>query len=291
MKKLLSSFLALLLLVSGCHNPEIQVELPEVVVESVKNPLLEVHFLDVGQADCALLISGEETMLIDGGNANDSSLVYSYLNDFGIEHLDYIIGTHAHEDHMGGLSGALTKATVGKIFVPKIGSDAKFYKSFMEKAIERAIEIEIPDQKKNFTFGNCNVTLLNPGSETEEEINNTSLITRVTCDENTFLFTGDAEKSEEETILGWRTSMGATVLKAPHHGSDSSSSIPFMEAVRPQIVVISVGKDNPYGHPHEKILNRYDEFGAYVFRTDVSGHIVMKSDGENIEVETEKRGK
>jgi len=249
---------------------------------------LSVHFLDVGQADCALLLSGDEAMLIDGGNVNDSSLVYSYLTDWGVEHLDYIIGTHAHEDHMGGLSGALSKATAGKIFIPEIGSDDKFYRKFIEMAQVNNTEIAVPQSNESFVFGDCEVTLITPTENDEEDINNTSIIARVECGEKSFLFTGDCERSEEADILRQGVNISANVLKSPHHGSDSSSSYPFLREVMPEIVVISVGADNSYGHPHEDVLARYEDLGAIVYRTDKNGHIVIKTDGKNLIVEPGK---
>ena len=282
MKKAFNVIISLFLLVlAGCGS----------VAEEGVESNLEVHFVDVGQADCALLISDGETMLIDGGNVGDSSLVYSYLNDYGIEHLDYIIGTHAHEDHMGGLSGALNKATVGKIYLPEVGSDAKFYKDFVDKANEENIEIGVPESGESFPLGDCDVTLITPQDIDEEEINNTSIMARVTCGEKSFLFTGDAERTEEEDILSQGIDISATVLKSPHHGSESSSSYPFLREVMPEIIVISVGEDNSYGHPHQEVLDRYSDLGAVVYRTDINGHIVIKTDGENLTVEPRKEKK
>lgn len=252
---------------------------------------LAVHFIDVGQADSALLISSGEAMLIDGGNRDDSSLLYSYLTDCNIDRLEYIIGTHAHEDHMGGLSAALKKADVGKIYLPETGSDAVFYKNFIEKAEEENIEIAVPSKDETFTLGSCDVTLFTPSFVDKEELNNTSIMAKVTCGDVAFLFTGDAERSEELDIIDSGADISANVLKSGHHGSGSSSSYPFLREVMPEIVVISVGVDNPYSHPHEEVLARYNDLGAKVYRTDESGHIVIKTDGKDISVEPRKKDK
>ncbi len=247
---------------------------------------LKVHFIDVGQADAALLISGDSAMLIDGGNVGDSSRIYSYLDRLGISHLDYIVGTHAHEDHMGGLSGALQKASVGVIYAPKTENDAKFYQSFKNKVASAGKSITHPDSGTSFNLGSCSVELYCPTYENEDDLNNTSIITKVVCGDTSFLFTGDAEYSEEHDILSQGYDLSATVLKAGHHGSDTSSSYQFLREVMPEYVVISVGKGNQYGHPDEDALSRFRDAGAKVYRTDLQGDIIVESNGKDITVTT-----
>ncbi len=247
---------------------------------------LKVHFIDVGQADAALLISGDSAMLIDGGNVEDSSRIYSYLDRLGISHLDYIVGTHAHEDHMGGLSGALQKASVGVIYAPRTENDAKFYQSFKSKVASAGKSIAHPDSGTSFNLGSCSVELYCPTYENEDDLNNTSIITKVVCGDTSFLFTGDAEYSEEHDILSQGYDLSATVLKAGHHGSDTSSSYQFLREVMPEYVVISVGKGNQYGHPDEDALSRFRDAGAKVYRTDLQGDIIVESNGKDITVTT-----
>ena len=247
---------------------------------------LKVHFIDVGQADAALLISGDSAMLIDGGNVEDSSRIYSYLDRLGISHLDYIVGTHAHEDHMGGLSGALQKASVGVIYAPRTENDAKFYQSFKSKVASAGKSITHPDSGTSFNLGSCSVELYCPTYENEDDLNNTSIITKVVCGDTSFLFTGDAEYSEEHDILSQGYDLSATVLKAGHHGSDTSSSYQFLREVMPEYVVISVGKGNQYGHPDEDALSRFRDAGAKVYRTDLQGDIIVESNGKDITVTT-----
>lgn len=275
-KILLSAVFAFMLTSCGVEDVDVQKS-------------LDVHFIDVGQADASLVISDGEAMLIDGGNSEDSNLIYSYLTDYGVEHLEYIIASHAHEDHMGGLSGALEKTTVGKIYMPKAGSDNKFYQKFMEKS--KDIEKIVPKSGESFTLGDCKVELMVPAKDFSDELNNTSIITKVTCGEKSFLFTGDAEREEEEDILAQGLDIRADVLKAGHHGSDSSSTYPFLREIMPEIVVISVGKGNEYGHPHNEALSRFSDAGAIVYRTDESGHIVIHTDGENLTVNQRKEPK
>lgn len=257
-------------------------------INELKNQHLIVHFIDVGQADAALIMSQGQSMLIDGGNVGDSSLIYSYLTQHKIKHLNCIIGTHAHEDHMGGLSGALVAANVDKIFAPSIESDAKFYLNFKEKVAENGLQITNPDSGYEFKLGECNVMLLCPEIIDNNNINNTSIIVKITYGKTSFLFMGDAEREEELDILNQGYDISATVLKVGHHGSDTSSSYIFLNEVMPSYAVISVGKNNQHGHPNEAVLSRFNDLGATVYRTDYHSDIIASSDGENVFFQTQK---
>ena len=248
---------------------------------------LAVHFCDVGQADSALLVCGDDAMLIDGGNVADSSLVVSYLDQQGIDQLDYVVCTHAHEDHVGGLSGPLNTCTVSHVLSPVTQYDSKAFENFVKYTEAQGLEPEIPDPGDTFDLGEAQVTILGPVAE-YSETNNTSIVLRVDYGETSFLFTGDMETKAEKDLLDQGADLSATVLKVGHHGSDTSSSYSFLREVMPEYAVISVGLDNDYGHPSDDVLSRLRDAGATVYRTDQQGTIVAVSDGTTVTFTTEK---
>ena len=264
----------------GCYSGEVSEE-----------QRLSVHYIDVGQADSTLLISQGDAMLIDGGNAEDSSLIYSYLSDYNVKELDYVIATHPHEDHMGGLTAALEKAKVGRIYLPDAENDGAFYKKFIKKAQDKNIEMTYAQNGESFSLGACDVTLFVAEDMDKDNLNNTSVMAKVVCGNKAFLFTGDAEREAEAKVIEQGADLSASVLKAPHHGSDTSSSYQFLREVMPEIIVVSSGKGNSYGHPHKEVMSRYNDLGAKVYRTDENGHIIINTDGESLSVITAKNNK
>lgn len=240
-----------------------------------------IHFIDVGQADSALVICDGHSMLIDGGNADDSNLVYSVLQRETDGHLDYVVGTHAHEDHIGGLSGAFEADTADVTFCPVTEYDSKAFRNFKTRADERGGGITIPAVGDTFTLGEASVTVVAVNS-VPEDTNNTSIVIRIVYGDTSFLFTGDAEQETEEKILETGQDIESTVLKVGHHGSSTSTSQAFLDAVSPTYAVISCGKDNSYGHPHSETLAKLASAGVEVFRTDELGDIYCTSDGSEV---------
>lgn len=247
----------------------------------------EVHFIDVGQADSALIICDNHYMLIDGGNAEDSDLVYAYLERHGAERLDYMVATHAHEDHIGGLSGALNYAAVDVAYCPVPEHDTKVFQNMVKYLGEQGKSLTVPEPGDKFNIGSAQVEILGPVQK-YSDTNNTSIVLRVDYGETSFLFTGDMEAKAEKDLIESGANLRATVLKAGHHGSDTSSSYQFLREVMPKYIVISVGEGNSYGHPSEEILSRYRDVGAEVYRTDMQGHIIAESDGKTVTFRTEK---
>lgn len=253
-----------------------------------ENSNFEVHFIDVGQADSALIECDGETMMIDGGNVADSNVVAAYLKKEDVTELNYVVCSHAHEDHVGGLSGALSVTKADNIYAPKTETNTKAYKNFKKKAEEQNVEIKHPNIGDEIQLGSSTVEFLGPVDENGKDLNSTSIVLKIIYGNTSFLFTGDAESDEEEEILNSGADLKSTVLKVGHHGSRTSTSYPFLREVMPQYAVISVEKGNSYGHPNEETLSKLSDAGVEVYRTDESGDIVMTSDGNSISITTSK---
>ena len=245
-----------------------------------------VHFIDVGQADAALVECDGEYMLIDGGNRADSNLIYSVLQREGVNRLSILVATHAHEDHIGGLPGAFNYATADLTLCPVTEHNSGVFKTFAQYAEEKGGGITVPAVGDTYRLGSATVVIL--GVNGGEDTNDTSIILKITYGSTSFLFTGDAEGPAEETVLNSGADLSATVLKVGHHGSAGSTSYRFLREIMPEYAVISVGTDNSYGHPTEEALSRLRDAGAKVYRTDLQGDIYVTSDGETVTVTTDR---
>ena len=281
MSKILNMLMAFVMSFGILGSNVNQSDIPE-------NSNFEVHFIDVGQADSALIECDGETMMIDGGNVADSNVVAAYLKKEDVTELNYVVCSHAHEDHVGGLSGALSVTKADNIYAPKTETNTKAYKNFKKKAEEQNVEIKHPNVGDEIQLGSSTVEFLGPVDENGKDLNSTSIVLKITYGNTSFLFTGDAESDEEEEILNSGADLKSTVLKVGHHGSRTSTSYPFLREVMPQYAVISVEKGNSYGHPNEETLSKLSDAGVEVYRTDESGDIVMTSDGNSISITTSK---
>ena len=233
-----------------------------------------IHFLDVGQGDAAIVLCGDEVMMIDCG---DSPFVYSYLTDtLNVSNIDYMIATHPHEDHIGGLAGVLDTCTVETIY----GYDCQTFQ-------EHANNLLTPTVGDTFFLGAASVQFLSPARE-YDNVNDMSIIVKIVYGNTSFLFTGDAEIEAEYDLLESEYDLHSTVLKVGHHGSDTSSSYDFLREVKPRYAIISVGENNLYGHPSESTLDRLSDVGATIYRTDINGTIICYSDGNSLTFELEK---
>lgn len=291
MKRIFTALLlaaSLLLASSGCETGG-----PSPAVSASALPTggdgLVVHFIDVGQADSALVTCGGQAMLIDGGNVADSSLVVSYLGTLDVGRLDYLVCTHAHEDHVGGLSGPLNTCGVSHVLCPVEEYESKAFGDFLKYTHAQGLELEVPSPGDVFSLGEARVSVLGPVKD-YEQTNNTSLVLRLEYGETSFLFTGDMERQAEADLLETGCDLSATVLKVGHHGSDTSTSYPFLRAVMPRYAVISVGEGNSYGHPSDDTLSRLRDAEATVYRTDLLGSVVAYSDGESVRFATQRDG-
>lgn len=278
---MLKHFLSLILLLflsTGCATTETE----QLVAQAERlDPWLYVHFIDVGQADAALLIQGDAAMLIDGGNVADSDLIVAYLRDYNIESLDYIVCTHGHEDHVGGLSAALATMPVGQVFSPILEYDSNAFGNFLKYTEEQGLSITIPSPGDVYWLGDAKITMLGPLRD-YEDANDISIVLRVDYGNNSFLFTGDIEREAESDLVEAEADLQADVLKVCHHGSNSSSTYPFLYAVNPSYGVISCEFEGQYGHPHEEVLSRFRDADVSLYRTDLQGHIIASSNGTDI---------
>ena len=249
--------------------------------------LLTVTFLDVGQGDAAVLQCGGQSMMIDGGKAKASSYIYSWLKKNQISHLDVMVATHTDADHIGGLSGALNYAKVGTAYCPVTSGTTKTFQSFVKYLKKQGKSITVPKAGDEFSLGGAQVRILGP-TDPQAEGNNSSIVLKVTFGDTSFLFTGDAEREEEQELLESGYDLESTVLKVGHHGSDTSTSYLFLRTVNPQYAVISVGADNTYGHPTEAVLSRLRDADVKTYRTDLQGTITAVSDGKKVTFQTER---
>ena len=288
-KKLLAFLLLLSLLLSGCA----EIEAPETTATAapVSGSGLTVHFLDVGQADCALLECDGAYMIIDGGNREDGQLVVSYLEQQGIQELEAVVCTHAHEDHVGGLPSVLAVYPTAAVYAPTRTYASNVFDKFVYYTDQQGQEVTIPQPGDCFTLGDVSLTVLGP-VKSYPDPNNTSIVIMAEYGTTRFLFTGDMEKDAENDMLdywGGRYSWNCDVLKSGHHGSSTSSGYRLIYETDPEYVVISVGADNSYGHPHKETIALYQDAGLPIFRTDELGHVIVTSDGTNVSVTWENQ--
>lgn len=246
-----------------------------------------IHYIDVGQGDAALVVCDDKTMLIDGGKPSASSIIYTYLKNLNIDYLDYIVASHADDDHIGGLSAPLAKMNVGNVIAPETEADTRSYNSLKTKTEEQGLTIQHPKPGDSMDLGSSKIEFYGPITESESDRNNGSIVMKIIYGDTSFLFTGDAEREEEQEILNAGYDLSTTVLKVGHHGSKNSTTYPFLREIMPQYAVISVG-DNSYGHPTEDTLSRLRDADVKVYRTDMQGDIIATSDGKTVTITTKK---
>lgn len=255
------------------------VEIPEPVVPSADSTF-SIHFIDVGQADAALVECDGHYMLIDGGNKGDSNTIYSVLKKAEVEKLDIIVASHEHEDHVGGLPGAFNYTTADLTLCPVTSGESKAFEDFKKYADKNGNGITVPSVGDEYSLGSAAIEILGVNSTYDK--NNSSIVLMITYGDTSFLFTGDAERDAEQAVLNSGADLSATVLKVGHHGSDTSTTYPFLREIMPEYAVISVGDGNSYGHPTDDTLSRLRDADVKVFRTDIQGDIYCTSDGKTV---------
>ena len=249
---------------------------------------LNIHFIDVGQGDAILAeLPNQETMLIDAGNNDSGSTVARYLHTLKIDHIDYLLGTHPHADHIGGLDYIIQNFRIEQIFMPNVSHTTQTFRDVLEAVKNKNKKITSAEAGLNILNEyNLNISLLNPLYSTYDNLNSYSLVTKIEYKNTSFIFTGDIEKKAEYDLINSNTALKADLLQIPHHGSSSSASNLFLRTVNPKYGVISVGSDNPFGHPSSRIIKRLSYHGIDIYRTDKQGTITATSNGEEISFNT-----
>ena len=307
LKKLISLLMVAFMMLSLTACGEISDILGEVIVEIIDSSLtpsetpdvddnlantdvtgnLEIHFIDVGQADCILIKNNGKAMLIDAGNNDDAALVKKYLKEQKITKLDYVIGTHPHEDHIGSLDVVIKNFDIETIIMPNKVNTTKTFEDVIEAIEKKKLSITEAKVGDKYTLGDAEFVILAPNKDYDDN-NNVSVVIRLVYGENSFMLTGDAEELSEKDILKTGLTLKSDVLKFGHHGSSTSTSIEFLEAVSPKYGVLLCGVDNSYGHPHRETLDKISKYKIETYRTDEQGTIILTSDGKNISWKTEK---
>lgn len=245
--------------------------------------ILRVTYIDVGQGDSTYITFPDgENMLIDGGSNN--SMAYDYLKGEKVSKIDYLVATHPHEDHIGGLAEICENTKTNKVYLPDVSASTKIYNRFLTALDKGNCDVNVAEEGVLIKeTDNLRVEILSPVESEYDNLNNYSAVVKITYKDVSFLFTGDCEADAEE-LLDF-SKVEADVLKVGHHGSKSSSSRDFINAVNPKYAVISVGENNSYGHPNDKVLERLADIEAKVYRTDVLGDICVTTNGTDINID------
>lgn len=261
-------------------NEFTQDNISNVVVTSPDN--LEIYYLDVGQADSILIRHLDNNVLIDAGNNADGKLLVEYFNSLGIKHFDYVIGTHAHEDHIGGMDDIIDSFDIDHFYMPDVITTTKTFEDVVDSLSNKKVKFETPKIDSEFYLDDLKFAVLYVGND-KNDLNNTSIVLKLTYGNTSYLFTGDATSEVENKILD--KDLKSDVLKVGHHGSQYSLTAKFLKEVSPSYSIIQVGKNNDYGHPKDVALKKLDRLNSEIYRTDRDGTILLKSDGKGISID------
>ena len=246
---------------------------------------LRIYYVDVGQAEAILIDSGGEYMVIDGGNNADGPLLVEYFKELGVNKIKYVVGSHAHEDHIGGLDDIITNFDVDTIYIPDAITTTRTFEDLLDSIDKKNMKYKVPKIDSTFNLKDAEIKVIYTGNDTDD-LNNSSIILKLTYGNTSFLFTGDTTSIIEKQILD--KDIESDVLKVAHHGSKYSSSAHFLKKVDPKYAVISCGNDNTYDHPNSLTLKKLERMNVKTYRTDRDGTVIAVSDGNNISFETIK---
>lgn len=244
---------------------------------------MRVHFIDVGEGDSAFIeFPDGKTMLIDAGEVKEGETVLSYIQSCGVERVDFLVGTHPHSDHIGGLETIVRNLEIGEVYMPKVTHNTKTFENLFLSIQEKGLKVKPARAGMDiYNEGGVRIKVIAPIEDEYDNLNNYSVVLEVTYNDTSFLFTGDAENEVlEELHIGGEID----VLKVSHHGSYTSGSELFMNRVSPEYAVISVGARNQYGHPHREVMEFLSRNKIKVYRTDENGTVIAESDGEKITI-------
>lgn len=245
-----------------------------------------VHILGVDQGLAVFVEAGEDTLLYDGGGADTSSFVVSYLQKQGLENLDYCIASHYDADHLSGIVGALHKFECETLLAPDYSYDTKTYSSFLNVAEEKSLTVHHPIPGESYPFGDGLITILAPQGTGYEDENDYSIVIKISLGESSLLLTGDATTVSEAEMLDSHMDLDSDVLVLGHHGGYNSTGKDFFNAVSPEYAIISCGRSNEYGHPHTRIMKLLEERNSTLYRTDLQGTICFTMTAEKIVFDT-----
>lgn len=294
MKRIFALFSVFILFLTGCGQISaddvtslIEGFLPEDNSTTVGAPpegtVSTVHFIDVGQGDSEFIeLPDGKTILIDASTRSAGEGVVSYIEDLGYNAIDVVIATHPHEDHIGGLPDVIDAFDIGQMYMSNGVTATKIFETLLDEISQKNIPTEVPTAGATLMSGTgYSLTCVGPMGSEYDNLNDYSLVARLDVGDSSFLFTGDCEAECEQEMIDAGMDLDVDVLKVGHHGSSTSSSEAFLDAVSPEVAVISCGADNEYGHPHSETLEKLDSLGCTVLRTDLNGDITVSTDGQN----------
>lgn len=297
MKKKKTSFLTIIFLImiflysnrntiikmyNDYQNPKKEETSKRVISDTQEGDILSIYYLDVGQADSMLITYQDKDILIDAGNNEDGPKLVNYFKSLNITKFDYVFGTHPHEDHIGGMDDIINNFEINNFYMPDVVTTTKTFEDILNSMEEKNLQFKTPNIDDEYKIGDIKLKVLYVGKESND-LNDTSIVLKLTYKDTSYLFTGDATKKVENKLL--TKDIESDVLKVGHHGSQYSISNEFLEKVNPKYAIIEVGKNNIYKHPKEVTLTKLDNMKIKYYRTDMDGTILLKSDGENISFE------